>query len=143
MSIVDPEIDVLLNQVQSKYTLCTVAAKRSRQITDMINGRVNQGLSAMAVAEVAKLTGEKPLSTAMAEIAAGDVAKVSPEAVAQAEEEAAAAAAAAEATSEEDANAALDAAVDAAMAEFDPLPDQAETDALPAVEELLGDELLG
>jgi DNA-directed RNA polymerase subunit omega len=73
MSVIQPEIDVLLAKVDSKYTLCTVAAKRARQINDMIHGVRDQALLAMGTSEIAKLTSAKPLSLAMDEIAAGDV----------------------------------------------------------------------
>jgi DNA-directed RNA polymerase omega subunit len=36
--VIQPEIDVLLSKVDSKYTLCTVSAKRARQINDMLHG---------------------------------------------------------------------------------------------------------
>jgi DNA-directed RNA polymerase subunit omega len=104
MSIVNPEIDELLEQVDSKFTLCTLAAKRSRQINDMIHGVRDQALSAMATSEIAKLTSAKPLSLAMDEIGSGDVAAEAPDVV----------------------------------EDFEALPDQAEADALPEVEELLG-----
>ena len=119
MSIVNPEIDVLLEQVDSKFTLCTLAAKRSRQINDMIHGVRGQALGAMATSEIAKLTSAKPLALAMDEIAGGDV---SPEAP-------------------------LTGAA-ATNAEPTPLPDQAEADAL-TVEEVSptvaaeAEELLG
>jgi len=78
MSIVNPEIDVLLNQVDSKFTLCTLSAKRSRQINDMIHGVRGQALGAMSTSEIAKLTSAKPLALAMDEIATGDVSHVAP-----------------------------------------------------------------
>ena len=74
MSVNNPEIDTLLATVDSKYTLCIVAAKRSRQINDMIHGVRDQALLTMPTSEIAKLTSTKPLSLAMEEIANGDVA---------------------------------------------------------------------
>ena len=74
MSVINPEIDTLLATVDSKYTLCIVAAKRSRQINDMIHGVRDQALLTMPTSEIAKLTSTKPLSLAMEEIANGDVA---------------------------------------------------------------------
>ncbi|TLM99040.1 MAG: DNA-directed RNA polymerase subunit omega [Actinobacteria bacterium] len=73
MSVIQPEIDTLLASVDSKYTLCIVAAKRARQINDMIHGVRDQALLAMGTSEIAKLTSAKPLSLAMDEIASGDV----------------------------------------------------------------------
>ncbi len=73
MSVAQPEIDKLLEQVDSKFTLCILASKRSRQINDMIHGVRDQALQAMATSEIAKLTSAKPLSLAMDEIETGDV----------------------------------------------------------------------
>jgi len=73
MSVSQPEIDQLLNQVDSKFTLCILSSKRARQINDMIHGVRDQALQAMATSEIAKLTSAKPLSLAMDEIANGDV----------------------------------------------------------------------
>jgi len=73
MSVSQPEIDQLLCQVDSKFTLCTLSSKRARQINDMIHGVRDQALQAMATSEIAKLTSAKPLSLAMDEIAQGDV----------------------------------------------------------------------
>ncbi|MCL2680209.1 MAG: DNA-directed RNA polymerase subunit omega [Coriobacteriia bacterium] len=78
MSIVNPEIDVLLEKVDSKFTLCTLAAKRACQINDMVHGVREQALSAMATSEIAKLTSAKPLALAMDEIAGGDVSAEEP-----------------------------------------------------------------
>jgi len=78
MSIVNPEIDMLLDKVDSKFTLCTLAAKRACQINDMVHGVREQALSAMATSEIAKLTSAKPLALAMDEIARGDVSPESP-----------------------------------------------------------------
>ena len=74
MSVINPEIDVLLATVDSKYTLCILSAKRARQINDMIHGVRDQALLSMPTSEIAKLTSTKPLSLAMEEIANGDVA---------------------------------------------------------------------
>jgi len=73
MSVSEPEIDQLLGQVDSKFTLCILSSKRARQINDMIHGVRDQALQAMATSEIAKLTSAKPLSLAMDEIADGDV----------------------------------------------------------------------
>jgi DNA-directed RNA polymerase subunit omega len=72
-----PEIDTLLNKVDSKFTLCTLSAKRARQINDMIHGARNQALNVMAYSEISKLQSAKPLSLSMEEISKGDVAAVS------------------------------------------------------------------
>ncbi|MCL2745728.1 MAG: DNA-directed RNA polymerase subunit omega [Coriobacteriia bacterium] len=78
MSIVNPEVDKLLDKVDSKFTLCTLASKRACQINDMVHGVREQALSAMATSEIAKLTSAKPLALAMDEIARGDVSPEAP-----------------------------------------------------------------
>ena len=71
--IIQPEIDVLLSKVDSKYTLCTVSAKRARQINDMLHGVRDQALLTMSASQIAQITSTKPLTLAMEEIAVGDV----------------------------------------------------------------------
>ena len=78
MSVVMPEIDILLEKVDSKFTLCTLSAKRARQINDMVHGARDQALNVMAYSEISKLQSAKPLSLSMDEIAKGDVAAVAP-----------------------------------------------------------------
>ncbi|MBS3956964.1 MAG: DNA-directed RNA polymerase subunit omega [Clostridiales bacterium] len=71
--VINPEIDVLLSKVDSKYTLCILAARRARQINDMLHGVRDQALLTMAPSQIVQLTSTKPLSLALDEIAAGDV----------------------------------------------------------------------
>lgn len=71
MSVISPEIDALLGNVDSKFTLCTLSAKRARGINNMIHGTRDKGLQAMAFDEISKLHTAKPLSIAMDEIADG------------------------------------------------------------------------
>jgi len=78
MSIVNPEIDQLLNKVDSKFTLCTLAAKRACQINDMVHGVREQAVTEqviklMKTSDIEKLTRAKPLALAMDEIVQGDV----------------------------------------------------------------------
>lgn len=73
MSVVNPPIDTLLEQVDSKFTLCTLAAKRARQINDMIGGVRSQALNVMSASEVARITEEKPLTIALNEVEKGDI----------------------------------------------------------------------
>ncbi|MBI5232701.1 MAG: DNA-directed RNA polymerase subunit omega [Coriobacteriales bacterium] len=73
MSVIQPDMDHLLSQVDSKYTLAIISSRRARQINDMIHGVRDQALLSMPTSEIAKLTSTKPLSLAMDEIAAGDV----------------------------------------------------------------------
>jgi len=86
MSVVMPEIDTLLSEVDSKFTLCTLSAKRARQINDMIHGARDQALNVMAYSEISKLQSAKPLSLSMEEIAKGDVSPVNPDLVDEGEE---------------------------------------------------------
>lgn len=71
--VIKPDIDVLLSTVDSKYTLCIVAAKRARQINDMIHGVRDQAILSMAPSQLADITSRKPLTLALEEIADGDV----------------------------------------------------------------------
>ncbi len=71
--VIKPEIDLLLDTVDSKYTLCIVAARRARQINDMLHGVRDQALLTMASSQVSELTKTKPLTKALEEIASGDV----------------------------------------------------------------------
>ena len=73
MSVISPEIDDLLGTVDSKYTLCIIAARRARQINDMAHGLRDQALMAMPASEIARITSAKPISKAMEEIATGDI----------------------------------------------------------------------
>lgn len=71
--VITPEIDLLLSKVDSKYTLCIVAARRARQINDMIHGVRDQAVLTMAPAQIAAMTSTKPLTLALMEIASGDI----------------------------------------------------------------------
>jgi DNA-directed RNA polymerase subunit omega len=71
--VIEPEIDKLLETVDSKYTLCIVAAKRARQINEMVHGVRDAALLTMGPSQIANLTSTKPLSLALDEVADGDV----------------------------------------------------------------------
>lgn len=71
--VIEPEIDLLLEKVDSKYALCIVSARRARQINNMLHGVRDQALLTMASSQIADLTRTKPLSKALEEIADGDV----------------------------------------------------------------------
>ena len=71
--VIEPEIDQLLDTVDSKYTLCIVAAKRARQINEMVHGVRDAALLTMGPSQIANLTSTKPLSLALDEVAEGDV----------------------------------------------------------------------
>lgn len=71
--VIHPEIDTLLEQVDSKYTLCILSARRARQINDMLHGVRDQALLTMAPSQISAITSTKPLTLALEEIATGDV----------------------------------------------------------------------
>ncbi len=72
--VIKPEIDLLLDKVDSKYTLCIVSARRARQINDMLHGVRDQALLALHSSQmISELTKTKPLTKALEEIAVGDV----------------------------------------------------------------------
>lgn len=76
-TMIDPPIEELLNKVESKFTLVTLAAKRARQINAYFN-QLGEGLGAVVPPQVTSLA-RKPLSIAMEEIAAGKVQAGAPE----------------------------------------------------------------
>ncbi|MCX8007532.1 MAG: DNA-directed RNA polymerase subunit omega [Coriobacteriia bacterium] len=74
--VIEPDIDLLLSKVDSKYTLCIVAARRARQINDMVRGIRDQAslaLQSIQTPQIAQLAKTKPLSIALEEIANGDI----------------------------------------------------------------------
>lgn len=74
MSVIQPEIDKLLELADNdRFLLCTLAAKRSRDINNMILGQVNRAMALHTIEELTELTGKKPLSFAFEEIADGFV----------------------------------------------------------------------
>jgi DNA-directed RNA polymerase subunit omega len=70
-TLIDPPIEDLLNKVDSKFTLVTLASKRARQINAYFN-QLGEGLGAVVPPQVTSLA-RKPLSIAMEEIAASKV----------------------------------------------------------------------
>jgi len=63
-----PAIETLLEQVDSRFTLVTLAAKRGRQINSYFKG-LGEGIGAVVPPQVAS-TSRKPLSIALEEVAA-------------------------------------------------------------------------
>lgn len=73
MSIIDPKIDVLLDEGDNdRFLLCSLASKRAHDINDMMRGQRDRAIETSAV-EIAKANDKKPLSMAFAEIARGEV----------------------------------------------------------------------
>ena len=74
MSVVVPRIDALLEATNDdRFLLCSVAARRARDINDMMRGQRTRAAQRMTVNEILEFTGRKPLSIAMDEIARGEV----------------------------------------------------------------------
>ncbi|MGB9111557.1 MAG: DNA-directed RNA polymerase subunit omega [Acidimicrobiales bacterium] len=70
-TMIDPEIEELLDKVDSKFTLVTLSAKRGRQINSYFN-QLGEGLGAIVPPQVTSVA-RKPLSIALEEIAADKV----------------------------------------------------------------------
>jgi len=67
-SMMYPPVETLLKQVDSRFTLVTLAAKRGRQINSYFKG-LGEGIGAVVPPQVAS-TSRKPLSIALEEVAA-------------------------------------------------------------------------
>jgi DNA-directed RNA polymerase subunit omega len=70
-TMMDPPIEKLLEQVDSKFTLVTLSAKRGRQINSYFN-QLGEGLGAIVPPQVTSVS-RKPLSIALEEVAAGKI----------------------------------------------------------------------
>ena len=73
MSLIDPKIDELLAQVDSKYTLVIMAAKRARQINSYYT-QLGEGIGEFVPPLVPSDPGRKPLSIALEEISGSKIA---------------------------------------------------------------------
>jgi DNA-directed RNA polymerase subunit omega len=76
--VIDPKIDDLLAQVDSKYTLVILAAKRAREINSYYN-QLGEGRAEYIPPLVESGLKNKPLSIALEEIADGDISAERPE----------------------------------------------------------------
>jgi DNA-directed RNA polymerase subunit omega len=65
-SLMDPRIETLMNKVDSKFTLVTLAAMRAREINDYYN-QLGEGLGRIVPPQVTSVS-RKPLSIALEEI---------------------------------------------------------------------------
>ena len=70
-TMMDPPIESLLDKVDSKFTLVTLAAKRGRQINSYFN-QLGEGLGAIVPPQVTSVS-RKPLSIALEEIAVAKI----------------------------------------------------------------------
>jgi DNA-directed RNA polymerase subunit omega len=66
-----PRIEDLLDKVDSKFTLVTLASQRGRQINSYFN-QLGEGLGAIVPPQVASVS-RKPLSIALEEVAASKI----------------------------------------------------------------------
>lgn len=71
-SMIDPAIEDLLERVDSKFTLVSVAAKRARQINQYFNQLGAEGLGSLVPPQVTSVS-RKPLSIALEEIVADKI----------------------------------------------------------------------
>ena len=70
-SLMDPRIEQLLDKVDSKFTLVSLAAKRARQINSYFN-QLGEGLGAIVPPQVPSVS-RKPLSIALEEVSVGKI----------------------------------------------------------------------
>ena len=74
MSIIEPKVDVLLDETDNdRFLLCTLASKRAHDINDMMHGQRERAIQLQTAVEIARAADTKPLSIAFGEIARGDV----------------------------------------------------------------------
>ncbi len=78
--MIEPKIDDLLAQVDSKYTLVTLSAKRAREINSYYN-QLGEGRAEFVPPLVETGLRNKPLSIALEEIAEGKVTFERPEGI--------------------------------------------------------------
>ena len=70
-TLMDPRMEQLLERVDSKFTLVTLAAMRAREINDYYN-QLGEGLGKIVPPQVTSVS-RKPLSIALEEIQAGKI----------------------------------------------------------------------
>src|SRR3984885_112219 len=70
-TMMDPPIERLLEKVDSKYTLVSLAAKRGREVNSYFN-QLGEGLGSIVPPQVTSIS-RKPLSISLDEIAAGKI----------------------------------------------------------------------
>jgi DNA-directed RNA polymerase subunit omega len=70
-SLMDPRMEKLLDRVDSKFTLVTLAAMRAREINDYYN-QLGEGLGKIVPPQVTSVS-RKPLSIALEEIEADKI----------------------------------------------------------------------
>lgn len=73
-TMINPQIEELLDRVESKFSLVTLAARRARHINSYFN-QLGDGLGHMVPPQVSSVS-RKPLSIAFEEIAADKIVQV-------------------------------------------------------------------
>ncbi len=73
-SLMEPRMERLLVQVDSKFTLVTLAARRAREINDYYH-QLGEGLGKIVPPQVTSVS-RKPLSIALEEVEAGKIVAV-------------------------------------------------------------------
>src|SRR6476661_2437172 len=76
ITLMEPRMEGLLDKVDSKFTLVTLAAKRAREINDYYN-QLGEGLGKIVPPQVTSVS-RKPLSIALEEIEVGKIVKAEP-----------------------------------------------------------------
>jgi DNA-directed RNA polymerase subunit omega len=71
VTLMEPRMEQLLDKVDSKFTLVTLAAKRAREINDYYN-QLGEGLGKIVPPQVTSVS-RKPLSIALEEIEADKI----------------------------------------------------------------------
>src|ERR1700716_1807358 len=71
LTMMEPPVEKLLDRVDSKFTLVTLAARRGRQINSYFN-QLGEGLGAIVPPQVTSVS-RKPLSIALEEISVGKI----------------------------------------------------------------------
>jgi DNA-directed RNA polymerase subunit omega len=70
-TMMEPPVEALLDRVDSKFTLVSLAAMRGRQINSYFN-QLGEGLGSIVPPQVTSVS-RKPLSISLEEIAAGKI----------------------------------------------------------------------
>ncbi len=76
-TMMEPPVEALLDRVDSKFTLVSLAAMRGRQINSYFN-QLGEGLGSIVPPQVTSVS-RKPLSISLEEIAAGKITFSRPE----------------------------------------------------------------
>ena len=75
-TMINPQVEGLLERAGSKFALCTVASQRARQINAYF-GQLGEGVGSMVPPQVTSLS-RKPLTIAFEEIAADKIVPTRP-----------------------------------------------------------------